>query len=281
MLRKENEYRSESILEAFQKVMPYLQYFFDDDISVALIDTEQFLDSVEEGKLKLNSRKGDPIPEGGAARIVLRSGVPTVKDVPAHVYGKPFRSYAVPLKDDYGNVVGAVMLARDIENSNRVRDLSTSAVEKADNMSEGADHLVNRMQDILKANDIIVGKAEEIREKSADTGKILETMQNVVKQSNLLAINASIEAARVGEAGKGFAVVAKRLEELSKSTGDSITMVKNIIAQNLQPVEEINAQIADSNKIFEEQAAELERMSKMISEIASEIQDMAAIMNKL
>lgn len=63
--------------------------------------------SQDSTELKLIAKAGDPIQEGGAAAEVLRTGSPVIKDVPQEVYGIPFRSYAVPLKED-NEVVGVL-----------------------------------------------------------------------------------------------------------------------------------------------------------------------------
>jgi len=269
----------EKILESFLNVLPYMKYFFEDDISVAVTDREKFLGAYEDGKLRVNTVPGEAIPEGGAAEVVLKSGEPAIRDVPAHVYGVPFRSYAVPVMGENGDIVGAVLLAKSIELSNQVKNLTSGTMNKTKDLEENAQNILGQMEELLSLNTTILEKAKEIKEKSDNTKQILVTMQTVVRQSNLLGLNASIEAARVGEAGKGFAVVAKRMEELSQSTSDSIEMVKNVISDSLMPVEDINELIQTYNEIFEIQTKELEDMQQAVMDIAEEVQDLVKILS--
>lgn len=268
-------------LDCFLKILPYMKYFFDDDISIAVTDTEKFLSSFEDGTLRINVKPGTAIPDGGASMLVLKTGKPSVKDVPAHVYGVPFRSYAIPLKNENNKIIGTVLLARSIELSNLVKELTVNTKNNTAALLEHTYQVMERMQKLFDLNTSITNKAGEIKEKSNNTRQILITMQDIVKQSNLLGLNASIEAARSGAAGRGFAVVAKRMEELSTSTGVSINKVKKIIDDSIVPVDDISVEVTNSNHVFEEQTLALKRMNEIINDIQNEIQKLVIEILKL
>lgn len=137
------------------------------------------------------------------------------------------------------------------------------------------------MPELLKLSETIYSKAEEIKEKSDDTKKILVSMQNIARQSNLLALNASIEVARVGTYGQGFTVVAKHMGELSKSTTDtSITLVKDIISGSIEPVQDINMKIQKSNDFFEQQSF-FKSIETTIQDITNEMQELVDVIKQL
>lgn len=89
----------DDIIASFEKVLPYLPHMFDDEISVALTDKTKFLLNQCCDSLPLKSEYGDPIPENGAAWESIKTGKVIVREVPKEVYGSPFRSYSVPLKN--------------------------------------------------------------------------------------------------------------------------------------------------------------------------------------
>lgn len=270
-----------SHIDCFLNILPYLQNFFDDDISIAITDREKFIQCYAERSLKVIVAPGTPIPEGGASIEVLRTGKPTIKDVPAHVYGIPFRSYAVPVKDSKGDVIGTVLIARSLELSNKVKKITTNVNQNATFLHDYIARIMEQMPELVKLNETIYCKAEEIKEKSEDTKKILMSMKNIARQSNLLALNASIEAARVGTHGKGFTVVAKQMGELSKSTDTSITMAKDIISGSTEPVQDINMKIQKSNHFFEQQSFYIKSIETTIQNITKEMQELVDVIKQL
>lgn len=106
-------------------------------------------------------------------------------------------------------------------------------------------------QDINQAGDVISRLAEDSR--NVDT--VLEVIRGIAEQTNLLALNAAIEAARAGEAGRGFAVVADEVRTLSQRTQESTTEIQTIV-EKLQGAAEQAVSVMDQGAKKANSAAE-------------------------
>lgn len=255
------------ILSAFEKVMPYLPSLFDDEVSIALTDRTSFINNITCRTLPLKSEPGDPIQEGGAGAKAIQSGEVIVKEVSSEVYGVPFKSYAVPLKNETGEVVGSILVARNLERSKKVMRIAKDLATVFGQINKAVNELSEDIQKLAEMNQNISEKSDKAVEHAVRTDEVLSFIKKIAAQTNLLGLNAGIEAARVGAAGRGFEVVANEIRKMSVNTAVSADKVGEVLSSIEESINIISGDIKEANGIFQEQIAAIEEITASMSEI--------------
>lgn len=154
--------------------------------------------------------------------------------------------------------------------------------------STGKELMTTSTEQMETINEIVldsVRKVEGLNEQSAEISKLVSVIDDISNQTNLLALNAAIEAARAGEHGKGFAVVADEVRKLAEQVQFSVTDISTIVnriqsetsnvTQSLQAgyeeVKKGTLQINDTSKTFDNISGAVEDMIENIDTISSNL----------
>jgi len=191
------------------------------------------------------------------------------------------------------------------KNTNSIADSAKNMVGTAENGSDIVNQSVGEVKEIARTVQKSSDFVKELGEQSEKIGEIVLVINDIADQTNLLALNAAIEAARAGEAGRGFAVVADEVKKLAERTSNSteeiasmITAMKTGVDKAVGSMEEASESVKTgvelSNKagealgdivssssslqsMVQQIAAAIEEMNSTTDEIAKDIEQVASV----
>ena len=182
---------------------------------------------------------------------------------------------------------GLEHIVENVEEVLRYSNETTMDVRKG---QENVEQAVDQMKAIGQSSKETVQLMKKLESYSHNISKITEMIQNVASQTNLLSLNAAIEAARVGEAGRGFAVVAQEIRKLSDEASAAAKEIDQQLQQIQQEIGRAAAQIANNEKqvnigmetinqvehVFNKIQDAMTHLSGRIEEVSGTIEEMAA-----
>jgi len=169
------------------------------------------------------------------------------------------------------------------ENANSAAMASTNITKEANNGLNEAKRAVEKIENIKKVTEESSESVKALGNESIKIGEIVEVIKGISDQTNLLALNAAIEAARAGEQGRGFAVVADEVRKLAEQSSSSAVQIADLIGNIQNETNKVinimsvaTNEVSDGVEAVNKAGNSFENIFNHINNITSQIQELSA-----
>lgn len=241
-----------SVLGAYPIFLRALPY----SVGVTITDQEKYLVYEPAENLDLKLAVGQPIRTGSLVHRAMEEKRNVMMKVDKSARGLPFIGSACPIYGEDGQIVGAFAVSMPVDKYERTTEMANELNAKLRTIADTCEMATGQVEGIDAISKALLDKTRNSQVQAKESEKVLQLLRDIVNQTNLLGLNASIEAARVGEYGRGFYVVAEEIRKLAVNGTVSVKDVSSIIgkiqansdeiASQVRAVEQSVAQIADA-----------------------------------
>ena len=254
-----------SSLQAFVNIVPVLKESLGSSTALAIIDTEKYIYVSLSEVLPAHVKAGDPAPNNDMFNRAYK-GEKVSMNVPASVFGVPVITKILPIRDfETNEVVGLFSYTKALDHEAKIDSELAGLNESIQKINDSMQRLAAQSQELTATSSDISEQAYTSYEQSKKIGEVVKLIEGISNQTNLLGLNAAIEAARSGAAGKGFSVVADEIRKLSHHTKEAV----GTISQSLNTIRDNLDRLNNGTK---EVSAASEEQSTVTIEVVNEIE---------
>lgn len=269
-----------NVVDMVIECMKYFEHVVGEDLMLGVTDLKEFKYYKPAKELDLGLRPGTPISSDDPnLNNALKNGKVSVTRVPASAYGFELDATSVPLKDKHGNIVGAIASAYTLQHNDFMSNVTIDIESISTQLSDMVQLLAAQSQQLSATTSEIQSNTSKAVENSKEVNQVTGFIREISEQTNLLGLNAAIEAARVGEAGAGFGVVASEVRKLSVDTKNATQNIESSLGSVQQSILQMEKEISAIATSSNEQAQLVNEFSTLVEKLNNVSHDFKTFMD--
>ncbi|KAF6563709.1 chemotaxis protein [Paenibacillus jamilae] len=268
-------------VEAVLTAMPYIREAARQDVLISVMDREKFLFFQSGKSLVYDFKAGDPLPDVHKNFKMLVGGEKTRVRYDAEVFGFAADSYFHPIKNEQNEIEAVMCITYSTDNQDQLKKLMSQAEDVTSKLVEGIQHVAAHSEELSATAEDILSNTKKAVEDSGNVTEVAGYIKEISEQTNLLGLNAAIEAARVGEAGAGFGVVAAEIRKMSTGTKEATGRIEQSLQAVRQSVYNMEQEITQITVSSQEQAKLVSEFMNIIDQLNETNQGLRGLIEKI
>lgn len=199
------------------------------NVGVFVSDCEKIVYYKPSKTFDLKMEIGLPVKSGMASFQAMQERQRVVMRKDHSISGQPFVTAVIPLIDDQNDVIGTVAITETVERQDTLKAMAVKLSMDINVLASTMEEISAQTEEISAVSVRMASSFQQSQIRVAETDQVLGMVKMIANQTNLLGLNAAIEAARVGDQGRGFGVVAEEIRKLAATSTESIRKIDAII----------------------------------------------------
>lgn len=268
----------EEYFQEVKNVFGVLPLLFTADAGLGLTDDKEFVIYHQPKTFKLDVEKVRILPKGGVCEKCIRTRTTIQQHYSKEVFGFPIISTILPIiNKNTGNAIGTFVYSVSQEKENNIIEMANNLKAFAEQLTASAQEMAGSAEELSANSHSISELANKSSQGIKKMDDILEYITQISNTTNMLGLNAAIEAARAGDQGKGFNVVAQEIRKLATQSKTSVVNIGSslrIIKDDINSMLKFINTFTDASESQAAQAEELSSTSESVNESAAKLLDL-------
>jgi methyl-accepting chemotaxis protein len=267
----------EKIFESLIDTAPIISEALEGNVVITIWDKYQCIYSLDSKFNKSSVKVGDPfdskfIDNIGASDTLFRKKKSFTASLNKSQHGADLKLTLIPALDENNNAIGFMSLSASTENLKQIKGSTVELKSSLQETNTTIAEIANSAMQLSERLNRMIENTEITEKLILESNEAVSLIEGISKQSNLLGLNAAIEASRAGEYGKGFSVVAGEMRKLSSNSGEFSKKISAALAEMSSNMTAIIDTINELGQIATNQASALQEVSSTVKQISDNSQ---------